>query len=253
MLALLLLLPLFRPPPSSPSCLFMTSALNPLHHGTRRLFELLEEQQEPEMKPQNATIFLCWPAGSSACRKLRRRFSSHGFKRRRGSRFIKSLLDKLMRKGKNNPVTFQRLSYSKEEQWRDLSSSNQLSPISVLDPHSHQVEEESSPSSSDSARLLLAKEAPWVDFEELIFSNSHDPEKVNSSKEEMLCSWENNDQDDDLEVIISQLVDIDLAKSRKEWSHFENDKRGVGSEIEYIIFEEIRRETVLDLLTLGKC
>ncbi|URD96223.1 hypothetical protein MUK42_29070 [Musa troglodytarum] len=128
----------------------MASVPKPMFHG-RRLFELLEEQQEPflldvyllehgysdrAMNP-SAAAFMCWHGG--ACRRLRR-FGTHGCRRKRTG-LLRCLLNKVVygkvirkawrrdggaigigrwnvfrsffeMKGKNNAVEFRRLSCS---------------------------------------------------------------------------------------------------------------------------------------------
>lgn len=47
---------------------------------------------------------------------------------------------------------------------------------------------------------------------------------------------------------LTHLIGSDLSKSRKEWIQFQVEESEVGIEIERIIFEEIRAETLLDVL-----
>lgn len=154
----------------------------PMHHG-RRLFELLEEEQEPFLLDvflleqgysdhraiNTNAASVCSPG--AACKRLKRFVATaYGFKRKRGGRLVKFLFNKVAFnkvtskawsvaidsgrwmllgsffevKGKVNSVEFRRLSNSgrtdgseaDKEKWRDLSSSNQFSPVSVLDQHS---------------------------------------------------------------------------------------------------------------------
>lgn len=145
--------------------------------------------------------------------------------------------------------------------------------------------EEESPSPT---RFLSAKEAPWVDLDDLLYSNSLDLKKAGTKShffqpQRFVLDWLR-----ELEVSIptsrecwsplksqnviascknstvymdsiSQLIDSDLSMSGKEWSQFQREKREIGTEIEHIIFEEIRKETVLDILsshshcTLRRC
>ncbi|CAL9103958.1 unnamed protein product [Musa textilis] len=302
----------------------MASVPKPVHHGMR-LFELLEEQQEPFLldvyllehgysdraMKTNAAAFACWPAG--ACRRLRR-LSTHGFKRKRAG-FLRCLLNKVVcgrkarrwdaaatgngrwglcgsffeMKGKDDAADFRRLSCSGgtdgaepdgEEQWRAFCSSNQLSPVSVLELHSDDVgDEEPSISSFDSSKET--KEAPRMGLEEQLHCDRHDPRQADSEchlfephyilvdclKEaegklstshgcsspersgkiiqEEILSWEDQRGG---RGNISQSIDLDFSRSRKEWSHCQHEMGEVGIGIEHIIFEEIREETVLDVL-----
>ncbi|CAL9772256.1 unnamed protein product [Musa acuminata subsp. burmannicoides] len=308
----------------------MASVPKPMHHGMR-LFELLEEQQEPFLLDvyllehgysdravkTDAAAFMCWPAG--ACRRLRR-LSTHGFKRKRAG-FLTSLLNKVVcsrkawrwdaaatgngrwrlfgsffqMKGKDDAADFRRLSCSggtdgaepdREEQWRAFCSSNQLSPVSVLELHSDEVGDEE-PSISCFNSSKETKEAPWMGFEEQLHSNRHDPRQANYSEchffephyflvdcrkeaqgklstsrgcsspeiiQEEISSWEDQRGGSGN---ISRLIDFDFSKSREEWSHFQHEIGEVGIEMEHIIFDEIREETVLDVLhchcALARC
>ncbi|RWW04157.1 hypothetical protein GW17_00032636 [Ensete ventricosum] len=296
-----------------------SSVPKPMLHG-RRLFELLEEQQEPflldvyllehgysdrAMNP-SAAAFMCWHGG--ACRRLRR-FSTHGCRRKR-SGLLRCLLNKVVygkvirkawrwdggaigigrwnvfrslfeMKGKSNAVEFRRLSCScgtdegdpeREEQWRAMGGSDQRSPVSVLELHSDEVEEEV-PSTSGFDSPKDTKEAPWIGLEEHPntrnqflhprrflsdwlkevegrLSTPHEcpsPERSGKVTKEgtMILSWENRGC---ALGNISRLIDFDFSESRKEWSHFRHEIGEVGTEIEQIIFEEISEEAVLDVL-----
>lgn len=136
----------------------MASVPNPMR-PVRRLFELLEEQQEPFLldvyllehgysdsraTKATATSF-CWPGSSSCSLRKLRRFGIYGLKKNRGG-LLRCLLDKfvyskLIRKAwkwqikdGNRAVEFHRLSYSggteEGELVREVLS---LSPVSVLE------------------------------------------------------------------------------------------------------------------------
>ncbi|RWV79012.1 hypothetical protein GW17_00059923 [Ensete ventricosum] len=155
-------------------------------------------------------------------------------------------------------------------------------------------DEEPSISSFNSSKETK-EAAPWKGFEEQLHSNRHDPprrrpdtecrhlfqphyflvvdclrevegklstshgcsspERRGKIVQEETWSWE--DRRGGLGDDISQLIDFDFSKSRKEWSHFQQETGEVGIEIEHIIFEEIREETVLDVLrcrcALARC
>ncbi|XP_010941953.1 uncharacterized protein [Elaeis guineensis] len=295
------------------------------HH--RRLFELLEEQQEPflldvyllengysdrAVRPQARVM--CSP--ESACTGLPR-LSSHGFRRKRGGVIScilsKFLCQKAIRKalsweglavesgrwsvfgclfdlGRESHVTeFHRLSSSSavnegelsgEIQWKSLEDSNQLSPISVLELHSCEASPIHNHSSSFSSGIET-KDASWVGFEELLgsasFLSQHarskkeldrsyqllldcvrevekriwdsyeclSPERVKSIIKERIFTWEKQRGD---VTDIAQLVDLEVSESREEWKHFQTEVREIGIEMEAVIFEEIREETLLDML-----
>ncbi|KAJ8470104.1 hypothetical protein OPV22_024447 [Ensete ventricosum] len=176
----------------------------------------------------------------------------------------------------------------REEQWRAFCSSNHLllSPVSVLELHSDQVGDEEPSISSFNSSKETKEAAPWKGFEQQLHSNRHDPprrrpdtecrhlfqphyflvvdclrevegklstshgcsspERRGKIVQEETWSWE--DRRGGLGDDISQLIDFDFSKSRKEWNHFQQETGEVGIEIEHIIFEEIREETVLDVL-----
>lgn len=70
------------------------------------------------------------------------------------------------------------------------------------------------------------------------------PERAKRNIKEQIISWEK--QRGDL-ADITQLVDLEVSKSREEWRHFQPEIREIGIEIEAAIFEEIREEIVLDI------
>ncbi|WOK99593.1 hypothetical protein Cni_G08305 [Canna indica] len=257
----------------------MASLPKPMHHG-RRLFELLEEQQEPflldvyllehgysDRAIKADATFMCWPS------RLRR------IKRKRGTRFLRCLLskvvyNKVMRKawrwetaaafgagkwsffgsikGKNDAVDFHRLSYSGGiDEDAAIGSSNQLSPVSVLELHSDEVEEElSSTSTLDSPNEVswgcFCDDAQKPNRKRHFFEPHHfvlDCHECSVPEILLPCESQTAALSD-----ISKLIDSDLSKSRKEWIQFQHDITEVGVEIEHIIFEEIRDETLLEIL-----
>ncbi|KAG1348138.1 hypothetical protein COCNU_06G019670 [Cocos nucifera] len=305
----------------------MASLAKQVQHP-RRLFELLEEQQEPflldvyllenghsDRALRSQATLLCWPR--SGCRSLLR-LSSHGFNGKRGgvlkcilNRFLhqkvirkalswegtalengrRSVLGCFLEMRRESHVaadchTFSSSSAANEGelngkiQWKVLDSSNQPSPISVLELHS----DEASPVRNHSPGFNLskkAKEASWVGLEELLGSasflsqhakskrelnQSHQhlldcvgeveeriwdsqeylsPERAKRIAQEQIFSWEK--QRGDL-ADIAQLVDLEVSKSREEWRRFQPEIRAIGIEIEAVIIEEIREEIVLDML-----
>ncbi|URD99550.1 hypothetical protein MUK42_30889 [Musa troglodytarum] len=304
----------------------MASVPKPMHHG-RRLFELLEEQQEPFLldvylsehgysdratRANGAAAFVCWPG--SACGRLRR-FGTYGFKRKRGG-MLRFLLDKVVynkvvrkawrwdgavvgsgrwsifgtlveMKGKSNVVEFHRLSCSgrtevdREDGCRAPSSSTQLSPVSVLELHSDEVEEEVSSISAHN----------WAAVEELLCGRCRNPQRATNAKKHSYkphrfvldclrevegrlstpreCSGpEKRGKNREEEVPsygnhgaalanLSRLIDSDFSESGKEWSRHQHEMTEVGAQIEHLIFEEIGEETLVDVLdchcTLQRC
>ncbi|KAG6480537.1 uncharacterized protein LOC122016567 [Zingiber officinale] len=241
----------------------MASVHNPMR-PVRRLFELLEEQQEPflldvyllehgysdsrAMKATAASI--CCP-GSSSCnfRKLTR-FGIYGLRKsRRG--LLRFLLDKfayskLIRKAwrwqikdGNRAVEFRRLSYSGGTEEGELAR-EVLSPVSVLEL---QAEEEAS-SSSNFDSPIEKSESPWARSDppkasrRFIFEPHHFVRSRGSLSEEEILSCES----------LTHLIASDLSKSSKEWIQFRVEESEVGVEIERIIFEEMRAETLHDVL-----
>lgn len=47
---------------------------------------------------------------------------------------------------------------------------------------------------------------------------------------------------------IAKLIDVDISGTRTAWSHFKDEARKIGLEIERIIFDEIREEAVVEML-----
>jgi hypothetical protein len=68
-----------------------------------------------------------------------------------------------------------------------------------------------------------------------------------SSKQtdEQVLSWEKITRDI---TRIPTLIEFDFTKSERKWCQLKQDMIEIGGEIETLIFEEIRKEAVLDLL-----
>nr|CAD1841408.1 unnamed protein product [Ananas comosus var. bracteatus] len=262
----------------------------------RRLFELLEEQQEPSSLIR--ILKLCshgWlkrRSSSRACSNLR-----HVLGKLLHQKVLKKVLNwngttnagkgrhvlgvcgcfPEMGRSKSSLVEFQRLSKSGgiddgesdgEVSWgaMEVGESKQLSPVSVLELHS----DEPSPIHSHSS---------WVYFSHHYASKCKEKQGVGSIRqvmallgcpmeggecvspqlaekliEDQLSSWEKMRVDF---LRIPNLIGSDISKSTKEWSQFHPEMTKIGKEIENLIFEEIRRESVLDLLgshcTLETC
>ncbi|XP_042401326.1 uncharacterized protein LOC121991351 isoform X1 [Zingiber officinale] len=241
----------------------MASVPNPMH-PVRRLFELLEEQQEPflldvyllehgysDSRAMEGTVTsICWPGSSScSCRKLRI-FGIYGWRKNRGG-LLRCLLNKfaytkLIRKAwrwpiKDNKraVEFHRLSTSCGTEEEDLDK-EVLSPVSVLEL---QAEEEVS-SSSNFDSPTERSESPWACMDpqktrrRCFFEPHHFVDSRGNLIEVGILSWDN----------LAHLIASDLAKSRREWTQFQVEETEVGVEIEQIIFEEIREEILVDVL-----
>lgn len=85
------------------------------------------------------------------------------------------------------------------------------------------------------------------DVEEMIWEPQENLRSQMSLKQadEQVLSWEKITRDINK---IPTLIEYDFTKSKKQWCQLKQDMVGVGSEIETLIFEEIRKEAVLDLL-----
>ncbi|KAL5210812.1 hypothetical protein ABZP36_006435 [Zizania latifolia] len=144
----------------------------------------------------------------------------------------------------------------------DVDSSRQLSPVSVLDLHSddespvHCRWEDEKPSTSGSSPPsedffgatspcftynVHGKISPMEvedDEEEEMFRNV-------KSIEEQISSWEKIAEDISN---IPRMVELDFSQSIQQWSELKLESKEIGSRIETLIFDEIRRETVCDML-----
>lgn len=85
------------------------------------------------------------------------------------------------------------------------------------------------------------------DVQEMIWEPQENLRSQMSLKQtdEQVLSWEKITRDIHK---IPTLIEYDFTKSEKQWHQLKQDMVGIGSEIETLIFEEIRKETVLDLL-----
>lgn len=81
------------------------------------------------------------------------------------------------------------------------------------------------------------------------------PEKRGNNREEEVLSYDDNHGA--ALANLSRLIDSDFSKSRKDWSHHQHEMTEVGIQIEHLIFEEIREETLVGILdchcTLPRC
>jgi hypothetical protein len=83
--------------------------------------------------------------------------------------------------------------------------------------------------------------------QEMIWEPQENLRSQMSSKQtdEQVLSWENITRDI---TKIPTLIEFDFTKSKKQWRQPKQDMIDIGSKIETLIFEEIRKEAVLDLL-----
>ncbi|KAF3333767.1 hypothetical protein FCM35_KLT01458 [Carex littledalei] len=217
----------------------------------------------------------------SVCKKLLKRRSrgSTG-----GSTALRSLLNKIMyqkviRKlmnwGCGKQMEFTRLhnsfegdSNGEDDDWKKMEvTSRQLSPVSVFELHSDEdssptheysnfKDEELSTSSRGSegeeelqisAISSLKNNVLGTDVQEMIWEPQENLRSQMSLKQtdEQVLSWEKITRDINK---IPTLIEYDFTKSEKQWYQLKQDMVGIGSEIETLIFEEIRKEAVLDLL-----
>ncbi|RLN39627.1 uncharacterized protein C2845_PM01G32680 [Panicum miliaceum] len=147
----------------------------------------------------------------------------------------------------------------------DVDSSRQLSPVSVLELHSdddnvspvHSHWEDEKPSTSGSSppsESFLGPTSPCFSFS----SNLHDkfcemevdePDeetaRAGRSIEEQISSWEKIAGDISR---IPAMMELDLSRSVRQWREMEPEAREIGARIETLIFEDIRSETVCDML-----
>ncbi|PWZ52713.1 hypothetical protein Zm00014a_018534 [Zea mays] len=152
----------------------------------------------------------------------------------------------------------------------DVDSSRQLSPVSVLDLHSDDDDDDESlahsywgdekPSTSGSSppsEPFLGPTSPCFSY----YSHSHslhdkfremevdegeeETARTGRSVEEQISSWEKIAGDISR---IPAMVELDLARSARQWREPRLEAREVGARIETLIFDDIRRETVCDML-----
>lgn len=237
----------------------------------RRLFELLEEQQEPFLLDNGCSksksrrsfkskaAFKCW------------RLNIHGFRRRKARAsilrclvaklvYLKSIKKALNRersklfKGETNAAGFLRLSSCRatgkgesigsEFRWKEVEHS----PVSVLELHSdesssdhnHSMEEEN----SSTSRLSSPKKPVQIQPRHLLLDLLKEMEDKSWDPCEIF-PWEKQRGD---MAMLTHLIELDLSETRREWTQFNAVKREIGIEIGGIIFEEMREEFVLDML-----
>ncbi|KAF8681792.1 hypothetical protein HU200_045230 [Digitaria exilis] len=147
----------------------------------------------------------------------------------------------------------------------DVDSSRQLSPVSVLDLHSdddesspvHSGWEDEKPSTSGSSppsEPFLGPASPCFSFSynlhdkfcEMEVDEAEDETgRSGRSIEEQITSWEKIAGDISR---IPAMMELDLSRSMRQWRELKPEVSEIGDKIETLIFEDIRRETVCDML-----
>ncbi|CAN6281926.1 unnamed protein product [Urochloa humidicola] len=151
----------------------------------------------------------------------------------------------------------------------DVDSSRQLSPVSVLDLHSedddefspvHSHWEDEKPSTSGSgssppSETFLGPVSPCFSFSynlhdkfcEMEVDEAAEDEAVRNGRsiEEQISSWEKIAGDISR---IPAMMELDLSRSMRQWREVEPEVSEIGARIETLIFEDIRSETVCDML-----
>ncbi|PKA49603.1 hypothetical protein AXF42_Ash004143 [Apostasia shenzhenica] len=253
-------------PPSilSLSCLAgIMASLSPSYpcniHAGRRLSELLEEQQEPfdlefyllehgcsgRIITANAMPF-CWPL--NACRRLRKLGTHVSCSRSRAAGFLTSMLAKrLDHKARNKNGNIGRPS-SPSDCFSEEDSKQELSPVSVLELHSEERSQKDSKFCKfiQGRRILLGcmKEA-----EERIWSchGCLSSEMFETIKNELIISRERQKSD---VTNLSRMIASEFSSFKEEWrQQLEPESKEVGLRIEAAIFEDLRKEAVMDILT----
>ncbi|KAL6637149.1 hypothetical protein ACP70R_024721 [Stipagrostis hirtigluma subsp. patula] len=146
----------------------------------------------------------------------------------------------------------------------EVDSSRQLSPVSVLELHSDDDDESSArspcwedekPSTSGSSppsESFLGPTSPCFTYNLhdkacAMDTDEADEEVVSHSKsiEEQISSWEKIAGDI---ARIPTMMELDLSQSLRQWRELQPEVSEIGTRIETLIFEDIRRETVCDML-----
>ncbi|KAL6894491.1 hypothetical protein ACP4OV_008589 [Aristida adscensionis] len=161
--------------------------------------------------------------------------------------------------------------YEEEVRWKanmELDSSRQLSPVSVLELHSdddddsspvHSLWEDERPSTSGSSppsESFLGPTSPCFTYSlhdkacamDTDDGDGDDDAVVRNGRsiEEQISSWEKIAGDI---ARIPTMMEQDLSQSLQQWRELQPEVREIGTRIETLIFEDIRRETVCDMIT----
>ncbi|KAM0888058.1 hypothetical protein ACQ4PT_028594 [Festuca glaucescens] len=146
----------------------------------------------------------------------------------------------------------------------EVDCSRQLSPVSVLELHSddespvHSLWEDEKPSTSGSSppsEDFHGPTSPCFTYD-IVDDKAHametteeeDEEAVRNHRrciEEQISAWERIAGDI---AKIPSMVELDLAQYMQQWRGLKPEVREIGARIETLIFEDMRRETVCDML-----
>lgn len=239
---------------------------SPLKQLPRRLFELLQEQQEP---------FLLEINGCSSS-KSRRRSRRCWRLRKPRTRILRGIITKFVcwkatkRDLKQewfklfdccsgarclhvNAACFHRLALCREFGWQEAGHS----PVSVLELHSDGSSSDHNHCKYTNQVLAMEEENPSTSR----FSAPPKPVRMRprqllfdflKEREEKSCDpgdifyWNKQRGDG---ATMSRLLELDLREARGEWiTQFNGEKREIGVEIGGIIFEEMREQCVFDML-----
>ncbi|KAJ1294198.1 hypothetical protein BS78_01G127500 [Paspalum vaginatum] len=147
----------------------------------------------------------------------------------------------------------------------DVDSSRQLSPVSVLELHSDDDDDspvhshwgdDNKPSTSGSSPpsdAFLGPTSPCFTYNlhdklsEMEVDEEEEEPVVRSGRsiEEQISSWEKIAGDISR---IPAMMERDLSRSMRQWREREPEVREIGARIETLIFEDMRSETVRDML-----
>uniref|UniRef100_J3LRJ2 Uncharacterized protein n=2 Tax=Oryza brachyantha TaxID=4533 RepID=J3LRJ2_ORYBR len=141
-------------------------------------------------------------------------------------------------------------------------SSRQLSPVSVLELHSddsspvHCRWEDEKPSTSGSSppssEDFIGATSPCFTYDVHgkicameVEEDEEEMARAGKSIEEQISSWEKIAEDISS---IPRMMEQDFSQSIQQWSELKLEAMEIGTRIETLIFDEIRRETVCDML-----
>ncbi|XP_044983948.1 uncharacterized protein LOC123450999 [Hordeum vulgare subsp. vulgare] len=146
----------------------------------------------------------------------------------------------------------------------EVDSSRQLSPVSVLELHSDvdspehpRWEEDERPSTSGSSPSAPSSDfhgptSPCFTYDVRAMETTEEEDEETAGNhrggkcvEEQISSWERIAGDI---TRIPAMVELDLSEHTRQWRGLGPEVRKIGARIETLIFEEIRRETVCDML-----
>ncbi|KAL0926139.1 hypothetical protein M5K25_004533 [Dendrobium thyrsiflorum] len=213
--------------------------------GRRMLSEFLQEPQEP---------FLF---------EMRKLSNQGGIRKGRAAAFLKRVLAKLAY-GKTSSADNRKSSVF--SCFSDYSNDHQLSPVSVLEL---QYSDESSPSLDDHDECPLPSGADSTMENSIKLEGIHD-KSVSFNKrrrlllecrrketEERILSFQDRSSCSDMsEKAMNELIFSwekqkgDSSSCREEWNQFKAEAREIGLCLEAAIFDELREETILDILVL---